>query len=340
MNAVLQSLLGIKCFVSDITRADHVSKDSLCYMLQLLSSKHKGADYVSSSYVLLLSKIHHIVCKRGKTLSGFNEQDAHELLTQCLEIIKHDIPINKFKFSCPVYNNFNICIQQTITCKKCNHRMLTSQQMSDISLHLITSNNTLQNLLDTYFKNEDVEYTCVKCQFEWCTISRLFCGLPRVLILTIKRYDHRNNICTKRTDPVHIPEYIDITSLCSDDVLHPTTHDSQLPSSIMTSHYNEFSEDQQLQIALELSLRESDDFELSEIKEKEITEGSYRLCSVISHIGSAISTGHYISEVDYFQNNNWWMYSDTVVIPTNQIRVRRCRRTTAYILFYIHTKNN
>ena len=74
MNAVLQSLLGIKCFVSDITRADHVSKDSLCYMLQLLSSKHKGADYVSSSHVLLLSKIHHIVCKRGKTLSGFNEQ--------------------------------------------------------------------------------------------------------------------------------------------------------------------------------------------------------------------------------------------------------------------------
>ena len=75
----------------------------------------------------------------------------------------------------------------------------------------------------------------------------------------------------------------------------------------MTSHYDEFNEDQQLQIALELSLRgmyylvtietvwyiisESDDFEQSEIEEKEITKVSYRLCSVISHIGSAISTG-------------------------------------------------
>lgn len=66
MNAVLQCLLGSKCFIDDLKRiGDSVKTNSLTK--QFLSL----ADNPSRS---LLSHIRALLCKHGQSLSAFNEQ--------------------------------------------------------------------------------------------------------------------------------------------------------------------------------------------------------------------------------------------------------------------------
>ena len=42
---------------------------------------------------------------------------------------------------------------------------------------------------------------------------------------------------------------------------------------------------------------------------------SYRLCGVLTHVGSQIRSGHYVSEVR--KGENWWKCDDDQIIPTS-----------------------
>lgn len=63
---------------------------------------------------------------------------------------------------------------------------------------------------------------------------------------------------------------------------------------------------------------------------------SYRLISIVSHIGSTSSSGHYISDVYDIKKQSWFTYNDLEVSRTLEATVQCDRDRSGYIFFYMH----
>ncbi|CAH1249717.1 USP37 [Branchiostoma lanceolatum] len=63
---------------------------------------------------------------------------------------------------------------------------------------------------------------------------------------------------------------------------------------------------------------------------------SYRLVSVVNHIGKKSSSGHYISDVYDMQKRAWLKWDDSHVECTSERYVREKRQTSGYIFFYMN----
>uniref|UniRef100_A0A672T450 Ubiquitin carboxyl-terminal hydrolase n=1 Tax=Sinocyclocheilus grahami TaxID=75366 RepID=A0A672T450_SINGR len=136
-----------------------------------------------------------------------------------------------------------------------------------------------------------------------------------------------------------------------------------LAQSLQEHEAREMREDDDLKRATELSLQEfnnslpellcSDDdsgnedgldMEYSEAEVEELKKNaetgelpnSFRLISVVSHIGSSSSSGHYISDVYDMRKQSWLTYNDLDVSRTQESTVQRDRDRSGYIFFYMH----
>uniref|UniRef100_A0A673HZS2 Ubiquitin carboxyl-terminal hydrolase n=1 Tax=Sinocyclocheilus rhinocerous TaxID=307959 RepID=A0A673HZS2_9TELE len=136
-----------------------------------------------------------------------------------------------------------------------------------------------------------------------------------------------------------------------------------LAQSLQEHEAREMREDDDLKRATELSLQEfnnslpellcSDDdsgnedgldMEYSEAEAEELKKNaetgelpnSFRLISVVSHIGSSSSSGHYISDVYDMKKQSWLTYNDLDVSRTQECTVQRDRDRSGYIFFYMH----
>uniref|UniRef100_UPI001E1B3334 ubiquitin carboxyl-terminal hydrolase 29 n=1 Tax=Jaculus jaculus TaxID=51337 RepID=UPI001E1B3334 len=84
------------------------------------------------------------------------------------------------------------------------------------------------------------------------------------------------------------------------------------------------------------------DTTVAEGSEAESEEGpvelrTYRLISVISHIGDS-SEGHYVSDVYDFQKQAWFLYNDMSVSEIPEAMVQKLRLGDGYIFFYMHNE--
>ncbi|XP_018091230.1 ubiquitin carboxyl-terminal hydrolase 37 isoform X3 [Xenopus laevis] len=136
-----------------------------------------------------------------------------------------------------------------------------------------------------------------------------------------------------------------------------------LAQSLQEQEAREMKEDDDLKMATELSLQEfnntlmdgmvsDDDSGNEEVLDMEYTEAeteelkknaetgdlphSYRLISVVSHIGSTSSSGHYISDVYDIRKQAWFTYNDLEVSRTQETTVQNDRDRSGYIFFYMH----
>ncbi|KAG9472411.1 hypothetical protein GDO78_019710 [Eleutherodactylus coqui] len=136
-----------------------------------------------------------------------------------------------------------------------------------------------------------------------------------------------------------------------------------LAQSLQEQEARELKEDDDLKRATELSLQEfnsslldgvmSDedsgneevlDMEYTEEEAEELKKNaesgelphSYRLVSVVSHIGSSSSSGHYISDVYDIKKQAWFTYNDLAVSRTQETTVQNDRDRSGYIFFYMH----
>lgn len=136
-----------------------------------------------------------------------------------------------------------------------------------------------------------------------------------------------------------------------------------LVQSLQEQEAREQKEDDDLKRATELSLKEfntslldeagsDDDSGNEEILDMEYTQAeaeelrrnaelgevphSYRLTSVVSHIGSTSSSGHYICDVHDFKKQAWFTYNDLDVTRTQESVVQSERDRSGYIFFYMH----
>ncbi|XP_064831892.1 ubiquitin carboxyl-terminal hydrolase 37-like isoform X2 [Oncorhynchus masou masou] len=136
-----------------------------------------------------------------------------------------------------------------------------------------------------------------------------------------------------------------------------------LAQSLQEHEAQEMREDDDLKRATELSLQEfnnslpellcSDedsgneevlDMEYSEAEAGDLKRNaesgdlanSFRLISVVSHIGSSSSSGHYISDIYDMKKQSWLTYNDLDVSRTQETMVQRDRDRSGYIFFYMH----
>ncbi|XP_065786657.1 ubiquitin carboxyl-terminal hydrolase 37 isoform X3 [Muntiacus reevesi] len=87
---------------------------------------------------------------------------------------------------------------------------------------------------------------------------------------------------------------------------------------------------------LDMEYTEAETEELKRNAETGILPHSYRLISVVSHIGSTSSSGHYISDVYDIKKQAWFTYNDLEVSKIQEASVQSDRDRSGYIFFYMH----
>ncbi|XP_071510622.1 ubiquitin carboxyl-terminal hydrolase 37-like [Diadema antillarum] len=223
MNAILQSLLGLQCFIRDLQNVDlirSVPKTSLYRALsRLLFVKERGKG--STEIEVQLQRVKAAISATATRFSGCMQHDAHEFLCQCLDQLKEDVdkvcnpkkardvldetkeatsppcqvvPAKEegscLKFVCAVSQNFEMEVVHSILCQGCGEEVTKKETFNDLSLDLPRNNETftLQTALDSFFASEKLEYACAKCSSKEAVIAHKFTKLPRVLVLHLKRY--------------------------------------------------------------------------------------------------------------------------------------------------------
>ncbi|KAM6152240.1 ubiquitin carboxyl-terminal hydrolase 37 isoform 2-T2 [Erethizon dorsatum] len=87
---------------------------------------------------------------------------------------------------------------------------------------------------------------------------------------------------------------------------------------------------------LDMEYTEAEAEELKRNAETGTLPHSYRLISVVSHIGSTSSSGHYISDVFDIKKQAWFTYNDLEVSKIQETAVQTDRDRSGYIFFYMH----
>ncbi|XP_067459090.1 ubiquitin carboxyl-terminal hydrolase 37 [Thunnus thynnus] len=131
-------------------------------------------------------------------------------------------------YTCPVAVNMEFEVQHTITCKGCGELVTKREQFNDLSIDLPRRKKTLplrsiQDSLDLFFRMEEIEYSCEKCNGKTATVTHKFSKLPRVLILHLKRYSFNAQLSlnSKLGQQVVIPRYLTLLSHCTESTRPP-----------------------------------------------------------------------------------------------------------------------
>ncbi|CAJ1078726.1 ubiquitin carboxyl-terminal hydrolase 37 isoform X1 [Xyrichtys novacula] len=210
----------------------------------------------------LLRKVKSAISSTAERFSGNMQNDAHEFLSQCLDQLKDDVEkMNKSwrdevaasssssvgsesssetktepgeeadvsrVYTCPVAVNMEFEVQHTIICKCCGEVVTKREQFNDLSIDLPRRKKTLplrsiQDSLDLFFRMEEIEYSCEKCNGKAATVTHKFSKLPRVLILHLKRYSFNAQLSmnSKLGQQVVIPRYLTLLSHCSESTRPP-----------------------------------------------------------------------------------------------------------------------
>ena len=246
MNAILQCLLNIPNFYQELQNPNNLSlvEDTSLYkrLSQLGTVKHNLEGIESQGRHLQLVK--ESISSAAKRFSGYAQHDAHEFLCQCLDQLKEDlateIPKRKQEmmldddelekiFTCPIRENFETKVVHSIKCCSCEEEVIKEEEYNDFSLVIPSVDEnfnpdriSMDQLLDMYFANENIEYTCEKCKNAYSLLSHQMKKIPRILILHLKRYDMDD---TKKSDSVNIPKLLEISKPVSTDVETPTNFD-------------------------------------------------------------------------------------------------------------------
>nr|XP_019955185.1 PREDICTED: ubiquitin carboxyl-terminal hydrolase 37 [Paralichthys olivaceus] len=156
-----------------------------------------------------------VVCESGLEAAAAKTEPGEEVETSRI-------------YTCPVAVNMEFEVQHTITCKGCGEVVNKREQFNDLSIDLPRRKKTLplrsiQDSLDLFFRMEEIEYSCEKCNGKAATVTHKFSKLPRVLILHLKRYSFNAQLSlnSKLGQQVVIPRYLTLLSHCTESTRPP-----------------------------------------------------------------------------------------------------------------------
>uniref|UniRef100_A0A8C0H2R1 Ubiquitin carboxyl-terminal hydrolase n=1 Tax=Chelonoidis abingdonii TaxID=106734 RepID=A0A8C0H2R1_CHEAB len=257
MNAILQSLFSIQSFANDLLKQGIPWKKIPLNALirrfaHLLAKKDVCSPEVKKE---LLKKVKSAISATAERFSGYMQNDAHEFLSQCLDQLKEDMEkLNKTwksepvsgednspgrasddisatkVYTCPVITNLEFEVQHSIICKTCAETVTKREQFNDLSIDLprrkkLLPSRSIQDSLDLFFRAEEIEYSCEKCNGKSAVVTHKFNRLPRVLILHLKRYSFNVALSLnhKVGQQVVIPRYLTLLAHCTESTRPPLT---------------------------------------------------------------------------------------------------------------------
>ncbi|KAG8545635.1 hypothetical protein GDO81_020577 [Engystomops pustulosus] len=255
MNSILQSLFSLQPFANDLLKQGiPYKKIPLNALIRRFAFLLAKKDVCSAEMKKdLLKKVKSAISATAERFSGYMQNDAHEFLSQCLDQLKEDMgKLNKTwkteassgddrtiskptddlaasqVYTCPVICNFEFEVQHSIICKMCGEKVIKREQFNDLSIDLPqrkkqSPSRSIQDSLDLFFRNEDLEYSCEKCSGKCAVVIHKFSRLPRVLILHLKRYSFNValSLNSKVGQQVIIPRFLTLSSHCTESTRPP-----------------------------------------------------------------------------------------------------------------------
>ncbi|XP_045053917.2 ubiquitin carboxyl-terminal hydrolase 37 isoform X2 [Desmodus rotundus] len=250
MNAILQSLFSLQSFANDLLKQGipwkKIPPNALIRRFAHLLVKKDTCN--SETKKDLLKKVKNAISATAERFSGYMQNDAHEFLSQCLDQLKEDMEkLNKTwktepipgeenlpdisatrVYTCPVISNLEFEVQHSIICKACGEIIPKREQFNDLSIDLPRRKKPLpprsiQDSLDLFFRTEELEYSCEKCNGKCALVRHKFNRLPRILILHLKRYSFNITLSlnNKIGQQVIIPRYLTLSSHCTENTKPP-----------------------------------------------------------------------------------------------------------------------
>ncbi|KAM7045526.1 LOW QUALITY PROTEIN: ubiquitin carboxyl-terminal hydrolase 26 [Molossus nigricans] len=241
-NAVLQFLFPVSSFAYDLLcqgfPCNKIPFDALSMcLLHLLVLKNISSIKINK----LLVNIKHILSTIAE-FSDNTQNDAHEVLGHCLDQMKENMKseiIWKTKIEsteenspqhfaddavtkllvCPVITNFEIQLLHSIICKVCGQVILkTSVNCLFVNLPgTKTHPLSIQSTFDLFFRAEELEYKCGKCNHKTSVSMQKFSRLPRVLIVHLKYYSFKEFWSLRKDDQeVIVSKYLKLSSHCNE----------------------------------------------------------------------------------------------------------------------------
>lgn len=224
MNVILQSLFNVECFrneflakFGDFLNDNDVKQGclllSVCHLFSVMKLRRVERRHLES--------VKEAFVKKAETFAGTQQHDAQEFLTFFLDILREELlAINRDKsfdkYKNSVLINFETVTTENIRCNKCGHLVTKKESNMQMSL-LMPDKPSLVSALKQFMSEEEVEYTCEKCQNKSGVLSHKFYRLPRVLILHLKRY----NKVEKKGSAVVIPRYLNLSNYCDESTSFP-----------------------------------------------------------------------------------------------------------------------
>ncbi|KAJ8346433.1 hypothetical protein SKAU_G00278340 [Synaphobranchus kaupii] len=365
------TLLGLQNFIKDIKREGCWMPNVTTHLLSCLVDLHSARDSGSSKQKTgLLKTLKKSISQNCRDFCGYEQQDAHEFLSAFLSQMKEEGFIlstiyGQHPYTCPIKANFEFDLLSTRTCLSCGARVSKTESYNSLCVDLVPG-GSVQDSLALYFKVCEVECQCYVCFGQLASVEQKLQSLPRVLVLQLKRFSLNSRLkLVKLLDTLQISPLLSLqtqskTNTCRSgmhraastrtlhevslhlDLLSPPctstpklvlTHgDSQEPSPSKGDAVPVTAEKKLTSV--ECGAEDSVDQDSYTVNEPSGIY-DYGLTSVLSHIGSSMCHGHYISN-SADQNGNWLSYDDKMVKQTDLESVLSLRANCAYLLFYEH----
>ncbi|KAJ3081855.1 Ubiquitin carboxyl-terminal hydrolase 37, partial [Quaeritorhiza haematococci] len=254
--------------------------------------------------------------------------------------------------------NFGWQIRHTLRCDACGRTSERCDAYRYISVDLPevgeggsgSTTWTLDELLDKFFKDEQLTYTCEICGHSHATASHAIETLPRTFVVHLKRFalvmaedttgkGAVNCYYRKRADAVEVPLRIDLSKRTVPGLAKRKSSAITPQSSISTEvddeddHVNEVHED-----GVDESMKDGvggDSVSAStEGKDTGTGHARYTIRSIVNHVGSKHTHGHYICDVYDPATRRWKSFNDSVVTTDLEENLPERRTRTAYILAF------
>ncbi len=210
MNSCLQSLLTLEEFVHSIDRQEQVldSSPDAAIMTAFRDIKRAHGSSNRDHKVHLLSSFKNVVSSQYEEFEDLQQKDAHEFLTCVLNQMRSLRPSLQLiaarmgkVYNCPVDDHMLFKMQSTRTCRSCGAGSTREEEYTNLSLNLSPGGGTVEQLLEDYLKETEVEFQC-HCGGTTSRQRISFANLPKVLVLHLKRFTYNS---TYQLQKVHEP---------------------------------------------------------------------------------------------------------------------------------------
>ncbi|KAA0711048.1 hypothetical protein E1301_Tti002844 [Triplophysa tibetana] len=302
MNSTIQCFLSIPPIIKDIVFQENTWKNEPgSKMLRAFSDLHfaRRNKTQDKQKTDLLEAVKDCIAMRNSIFEGDDQQDAHEFLITLLAQLTDEA---------------EMCQHSTMTFRnpvanlefRVNHlrtcETCGNQSCSTEEVNCLSlvliPEKSLTESLQQYFATSQLECRCVKCQGTQASESVEIQTLPRVLVLLVMRFD----IFTARKIKgcLAVPE--DLKS----GQLHSCEQGADLYSKEAT---------QQAQ-----------------------ADANYKLSGAVSHYGSSLHAGHYVSNIRDPCGAEWLKCDDETVKSVTWTKASKTMENHGYMFFYLRRK--